>query len=219
MDKRDELFEKYMNVRRMMGAMRHKRMADEGPMADETRGRGRVLALLRLRDGISTREMAEVLGIRVSSLNETLARMEADGIVVRRQSDEDRRVMLVDLTEEGRAIKTPSHDLPELLFSDFTDEEMDAFGGYLDRMAAKLEDELGMDAAAVKEDMRKRRAFFEHGGPGKGEGPRGHHGPHGHGGHGYGRGRLERDHGDRDDDSARGQGHGPHGWRREDAWR
>ena len=212
MDKIDELFDKYMNVRRVMGALRHKRMEDNGPLADETRGRGRVLALLRLRDGISTREMAEVLGIRVSSLNETLARMEADGIVSRRQSDEDRRVMLVDLTEAGRAIHTPSHDMPKVLFGDFSDEDIEAFGGYLDRMTASLEKELGVDSAtAIKEDIARRKAFFEHGRPdGAGDG----HGPRGHV-----RGRMDVDHGDREGGAAHGRGHGPHGRRHEDAWR
>lgn len=225
MDKREELFDKYMNVRRMMGAMRHKRMADDGPMADDTRGRGRVLALLRLRDGISTREMAEVLGIRVSSLNETLARMEADGIVARRQSDEDRRVMLVDLTDAGRAIKTPTHDMPGLLFGDFSDEDVEAFGGYLDRMVASMESELGCDAAtAIKEDMARRKAFFD--GRGPADGRRGEHRSgerdERRGGCG-GRGGIRRprggDHGDRDDDARRSGDHGPRGWRHEDAWR
>ena len=211
MDKKNELFEKYMSVRAMMGAMRHKRMADAGPMADPTRGRGRVLALLRLRDGISTREMAEVLGIRVSSLNETLARMEADGVIVRRQSEEDRRVMLVDLTDEGRALKAPNNNLPDLLFGDFSEEEAEQLGGYFDRMIAAMETELGEKAATVIErDREKRRRFFEE---------RGHHGPEGapHGKHGDDCG--ERRHGDQEHGFRHGRSHG-HGERRhEDAWR
>ena len=57
---------------------RHRRQAAErlDPITDPSRGQGRVLALLMLRDGLSTRDIATVLGVRVSSLNELLSKMD-----------------------------------------------------------------------------------------------------------------------------------------------
>ena len=42
---------------------------------DTTRGQGRILAALKLKDGIATRELAYVLSIRVPLLNEALSRL------------------------------------------------------------------------------------------------------------------------------------------------
>ena len=53
-----------------------------------------------------------------------LARMEAEGLVERRQSEEDGRVQLLFLTDAGRAAEQPELDLPKRLLSDFSDEEL-----------------------------------------------------------------------------------------------
>ena len=99
-------FEKLIAVQRITRAYRHT-FKQKGPAADVSRGQGRVLSLLKLRDGLATKEMAEILGIRVSSLNETLGRMERDGIIDRRPSEQDKRVMLMYLTENGAALDSP----------------------------------------------------------------------------------------------------------------
>ena len=175
----EETFQKLTTLQHMMRAMRHHQTKQAGPLADTTRGRGRVLALLKMRDGLSTREMANVLDIRVSSLNETIARMEAEGLVERRQSEEDGRVQLLFLTDAGRAAEQPELDLPKRLLSDFTDEELQTLDTYLDRMADKLREELGDDWQAHEEHMRQRRDRFFHGGHGRGG--HGHGGRHAHG--------------------------------------
>lgn len=116
MGREDELFDKYMLIRQMTEAVRNKNMAATGPLGDTTRGRGRVLALLKQKDGISTKDMATIMGIRVSSLNEVLGKMEKEGYVERTASPDDRRVMLVWLTDKGKAIELPDQKLPQILF-------------------------------------------------------------------------------------------------------
>ena len=201
----EDTFEKLTTLQHMMRAMRHRQARRSGPLADTTRGRGRVLALLKMRDGLSTREMANVLDIRVSSLNETIARMEAEGLVERRQSEEDGRVQLLFLTDAGHAAEQPELDLPKRLLSDFTDDELQTLDSYLDRMADKLREELGDDWREHEERMRERRDRFFHGhghggnrhGSGHGHGGNRHGSGHGHGdhdGHGYGGGHGHRPH-------------------------
>ena len=92
MGREGELFDKYMLIRQMVEAVRNKNTSKLGPLGDTTRGRGRVLALLKQKDGVSTKEMATVMGIRVSSLNEVLGKMEKDGKILYRYVARDYRI-------------------------------------------------------------------------------------------------------------------------------
>ena len=188
-DAKMEVFDKFMHVQRMMRFLRHRARADRGPAADPTRGQGRVLALLKIHDGLATRDIANVCGIRVSSLNETLARMEREGLVERRASQEDGRVQQVFLTAEGAALAPSEGRMPGRVFADFSDEELEQLGGYLDSMATALEAELGEDGREMMEETRRRRHELGFDGePGFGPefgGRHGHDGlrKHGHGCH------------------------------------
>lgn len=63
-------------------------------------GQGRVLALLKIQPEIATKDMAYLLGIKQQSLNELLKKLEKSGYVKRKPSKEDKRVMIVCLTNE-----------------------------------------------------------------------------------------------------------------------
>ena len=184
-------FQEFMEAQRMMGAVRHRKAMDRDSSADDTRGRGSVLALLKMADGVATREMAHVLGIRVSSLNETLAKMERDGLIERTPSEDDKRIMLVSLTEAGRAqAESQKNRLPERMFTGFDDDELDQFTGFLERVVENLIDELGEDGRKDLEAMReaRNRMAHMHGHGHDGCGPE-HGGPRRKGGgHGPGRG-------------------------------
>ena len=49
--------------------------AHAGPLADTTRGRGRVLAALKMQSPIPTRELAYLLDIRQQSLNDAAKKL------------------------------------------------------------------------------------------------------------------------------------------------
>lgn len=131
--------------RRLQHLMRHSRMTahHDGPFADITRGRGRVLAALRMQSPIPTRDLAFLLDIRQQSLNELLKKLQADGLIERRPSQEDRRVMVVHLTEAGRStpLSGPRADYLESL----TDEETSTLARLLDKIIDSLESQLGHD--------------------------------------------------------------------------
>ena len=67
------------------------------------RERGRILIRLERQDGLSQKELAELLSIRPQSLSELLRKLEQDGMIERRVNEKDRRSSLVYLTEQGRA--------------------------------------------------------------------------------------------------------------------
>ena len=200
MKKTREAFHKFMDAQEAVRFAHHRRMPKDGPFADQTRGKGRIIALLKLKDGVATKEMAQVLGIRVSSLNEVLAKLEKEGYITRTPSETDKRIMLINLTEKGtEEAQKPRGCFPDKVFEGFTDEELDALEGYLDRMSENITNNLDEDAQQALEDMREKRSqFYGHGrchGKGREHGPEGHHGTgHGCGCAGEGERHHERHH-------------------------
>ena len=142
---RAPLHERFRRLQRL--TRRHHMAAHHGgPFADTTRGRGRVLAALRMQSPIPTRELAFLLDIRQQSLNELLKKLEADGLVERRPSEEDRRVMVVHLTQAGRG--TPLGGAHADYLNVLTDEEAATLARLLDKVIDSLEAQLGTDADA-----------------------------------------------------------------------
>ena len=134
--------------------------ADNGPMADTTRGQGRIIAVLKLQDGISTKDLSYLLGVRVSSLNELLSKLEKSGHITREASEQDKRVMLVKLTEKGRSAEEPETIDSGAIFDCLSEDEQQAFGEYLDRVIAALTDKLGYDDEEEFERMTAAREHF-----------------------------------------------------------
>ena len=167
-----------------------------GPLADTTRGRGRVLAALQMHSPIPTRELAYLLDIRQQSLNELLQKLQADGLVERKPSPTDRRVMLVHLTEAGRGAKLGDEAADYL--NSLTDEDVASLTALLDKVIAALEEQVGADDDGDPDEWmaeaRRRMGdepfeammrMREHG---FGPGPFGRPGPGPFGGRGRGRG-------------------------------
>lgn len=139
-----ELYDKLSRVQWLLHKQHIKTHASGGPMADTSRGQGRILAALKMKDGISTKDLSYLLGIRISSLNELLSKLEKSSYITREPSDTDKRVMLIHLTDKGREEKEKEQDFSGV-FACLTAEEQISFGDYLDRIISALEAELGID--------------------------------------------------------------------------
>jgi MarR family transcriptional regulator for hemolysin len=63
-----------------------------------------VLHVGRLGDAVPQSDLAAAVDIRGPSLVRLIDRLEGDGLVVRRQDDNDRRVNRIDLTAAGHAV-------------------------------------------------------------------------------------------------------------------
>ena len=100
-----------------------------GPMSP-MRGQGRILAALADRDGLTTRDLVELLDVRPSSLNESLGRLEARGLVGRSQSQADGRQVEVRMAERD----------PSSMFDCLTDEEREQLGALLDKVIASVKE-------------------------------------------------------------------------------
>lgn len=106
-------------------------------------GMGRPLSILADNEGASSRELAELLDIRPSSLTEMLVRLESEGLIARTTDSEDRRVTRVSLTDKGRELaakmKSEHEQRVARVNACFTDEEAAAFCRMCERLAAHLE--------------------------------------------------------------------------------
>ena len=72
------------------------------------------IALLALweEDGISVSALGERLMLDNGTLSPLLKKLEAAGLVERRRSSEDERVVVLTLTDEGRALQEKAKDVP-----------------------------------------------------------------------------------------------------------
>lgn len=130
--------------------------SSDNPVADPSKGQGRILALLKLRDAVSTKDLSFLLGIRTSSLNEALAKLEKAGLTRREPSESDRRIMLVKLTDKGRAAEQQEVG-PSTVYSVLTAQEQAEFLDYLDRVVTALESALEPTAPETYEQMMRVR--------------------------------------------------------------
>ncbi|MFP3153904.1 MarR family transcriptional regulator [Lachnospiraceae bacterium ZAX-1] len=147
----NELYEKLSHLQWLRHKQTMHNHAEGGPMADPTRGQGRILAILKMQDGISTKDLSYLLGIRVSSLNELLAKMEKSGYITREPSEADKRVMLVKLTEKGKSEDQQQDWNPGDIFACLSNEEKKTFADYIDRIIAAIETKMGVE---VDDDER-----------------------------------------------------------------
>lgn len=110
--------------------------------ANKNEGQGRVLALLKIQPEIATKDMSYLLGIKQQSLNEVLNRLEKNGLVERRPSETDKRVMIVHLTDKGRQVEQKDDEYEEI-FDCLSSEELRQFSSYIDRILDSLEKLVG----------------------------------------------------------------------------
>ena len=75
-------------------------------------GAGIVLLVLWETDGVSVRELGQRLYLDSGTLTPLLKKMEEAGFVTRERSTEDGRVVLVHLTEKGKALRHDAEQIP-----------------------------------------------------------------------------------------------------------
>ena len=133
----------------VMKLMRSMRRRPPKPGEGFHPGMGRPLEVLAENDNVSSRELAELLDIRPSSLTELLSRLESEGLVARTPDENDRRVSRVSLTEKGREqaekIKAEHEQRKARASACFTDEEAEQFCALCERLGEHLQ-------ALAKED-------------------------------------------------------------------
>lgn len=109
-------------------------------------GQPPLLCALEENDGLSQRELADILNIAPSTITVMLKRMEKAGLIFRKQDSKDQRVSRVYLTEEGKIkcikAKEAINDLSKECFKDFSLEEKERLKQLLEKMGKNLKEQL-----------------------------------------------------------------------------
>jgi DNA-binding MarR family transcriptional regulator len=129
----------------MMGAERRLRARDQkcGP-GEMTHGQIRALFKLDVKGEATAGELAKAAELSPASMSSMLDQLERDGIVERRRSETDRRVVVVSLTEKGRELLEHKRAVwrarwQEAL-ADVSDEHLVAAADVMHRMAGILDE-------------------------------------------------------------------------------
>ena len=110
-----------------------------GPGRHHRMGREHLLVLLAEHpEGAWQKDIAWEADINASSASELIGRLEADGYLVRETDENDRRAVLLKLTEAGQAraaeLRAEREAFVDGLFSKLTDEEKETLSTLLDKL-------------------------------------------------------------------------------------
>ncbi|MBR3504548.1 MAG: MarR family transcriptional regulator [Clostridia bacterium] len=103
----------------------------------------RVLRILARWDGLSQRALQAELGVQPGSLSELISKLEAKGLLTRQPDGEDRRRVVLHLTEAGReaAEALPEPGTRDSRFAALTQEEQDTLRALLLKLIGGAEPE------------------------------------------------------------------------------
>lgn len=109
------------------------------------REQARLLHVISEDEGITQRELAEIMDVRPSSMTAMIAKLEQFGFIMRKQDERDQRVMHIYLTDEGRNIEKetlePTQALIGQLFENLTDEEISEMIRIIQKLSQNLENQ------------------------------------------------------------------------------
>ena len=95
------------------------------------------------QDGLTQSAMHKQIGIEQPTAVRTLDRMERDGLIVREQSPNDRRALLITLTDKGKSyqkiISECARVLNEVALQDFSAQDRAFFNQLIERVNTNLE--------------------------------------------------------------------------------
>ena len=111
---------------------------------DVNPGQGRILYVLWHNDEIPINELAKQTALGKSTLTTMLDRLETEGHLTRVPSQDDRRIILIKLTEKNKPLhekyRRVSQEMTAQFYRGFTAKEIDTFEAFLARILKNLSD-------------------------------------------------------------------------------
>ncbi|MEQ8675973.1 MAG: MarR family transcriptional regulator [Aggregatilineales bacterium] len=108
--------------------------------------RAKMWALMQIRfaeNPMGISQLAECIGSGKSNATQLIDRMEAEGLVQRTQNPNDRRSVILEITEEGlqrmNRAEALRSELMEQVFSPLTQEERDTLKTLVDKLADAMD--------------------------------------------------------------------------------
>lgn len=128
-------------------------------------GQQRVLAILKLEDGLTQNYLAEVLDLRPSSVAELLKKMETNGDITRTEDEQDKRTKHVHLTDAGRQkaetnASLKNDDYSETFFAGLNADEQTQFSDYLQKISDGWDEDFQKNSAKFVDPTDKFKAML-----------------------------------------------------------
>ncbi|MBR0260966.1 MAG: MarR family transcriptional regulator [Selenomonadaceae bacterium] len=108
---------------------------------DPRQGQGRILTALRRMKRATQKELGFILDMRPQSLGELLQKLENSGYIRRTRSTDDKRVLVVELTEEGEHFQLQKPNYDEL-FIDLSFREKKVLQESLEKISMQLKTQI-----------------------------------------------------------------------------
>ncbi|HEX2919679.1 MAG TPA: MarR family winged helix-turn-helix transcriptional regulator [Bacteroidales bacterium] len=109
---------------------------------DINHAQGRIIFALWKNDKIPINDLARETSLSKSTLTTMLERLEKSGHIIRKQSEDDKRVVIVCLTEKSSSLRTDyqkiSTDMTDLFYEGFSDDEITQFESSLKTILRNL---------------------------------------------------------------------------------
>ena len=120
------------------------RILKEHELDEFNPAQGRIMFVLWQKDNIPIHELVEKTQFSKSTLTSMLDNLEKAGFIKRVPSKDDRREILIALTEKDRLLQDNyidvSREMGKLYYNRFSDKEIDDFENYLERILENLLD-------------------------------------------------------------------------------
>ena len=134
----------------------HKSKMNQNQINNLSRGQGRILAILQAKDGFSSKDLAILLGVSVSSVNYLLNKLEKSGFIIKVPSRQDKRVLIINLTEKGRKYKIKS-SVGYDIFDCLDDDQKQDMDEYFNKVIYELRELVQKEDPEKFDKQYKRR--------------------------------------------------------------
>lgn len=128
-------------IHRLSGRIFSKKLKDYD-INEINPAQGRILFSLWQQDNIPIQVLAKKTALGKSTLTRMLDKLEENGHLVRTFPSDDRRKILIQLTEDNKKMKAAyeevSLEMNRLYYEGFTETEIDEFESYLERLFNNL---------------------------------------------------------------------------------
>jgi len=109
---------------------------------DINHAQGKIIFALWKSDQIPITELARETALSKSTLTTMLERLETSGHLIRKQSETDKRITIICLTQKSSFLRTDyqkiSTEMTALYYKGFTDDEISQFESFLKKILKNL---------------------------------------------------------------------------------
>ena len=137
-----DLIKKFVNLNSLLDQFQKGKQRDFTHITYRGRGQNSILKILDNGNTIPQSELVKQLDMRPQSASEMLKKLEKRGLITRHQSETDKRVIDLTITEQGKEMYKQSEDFTPIALSVLTDEEKQQFANILDKLAVEIQKKL-----------------------------------------------------------------------------